>query len=210
MLDIGTQPDLLLVHNPFVVPSGQLRPFWQLLESLVDSGELTSSLGVSNFRPQDLTELLSFARIKPVVHQLEFHPWLLAQLDPILAIHEQHGIRTSAYGPLVPVLKSKTGGTLLPVLERIAKRLAEEKGLGEMDPATVLLLWNRAKGVVVVTSSGKEERIRRLGRTARLAADLLTKEDVEEIDAEGRKVHFRCETSSAPYSVFNTRVEERS
>jgi diketogulonate reductase-like aldo/keto reductase len=185
----GTQPDLLLLHNPFVYPEGKLKEFWQILEGLVDSGELTASLGVSNFRPQDIEELLSFARIKPVVNQLEFHPWVLNHLDPVLALHEKYGIHTEAYGPLVPVLKAKTGGALGPVLKRISDRLTKETGK-DIDPATVLLLWTRAKGVTAVTSSGNDGRIKKLGVTARLP-DLLTKEEVEEIEREGRKTHFR-------------------
>lgn len=46
------QPDLVLVHSPFVPPKGQLAALWKILEDLKDSGELTASLGVSNFRPQ--------------------------------------------------------------------------------------------------------------------------------------------------------------
>ena len=41
----------------------------------MDSG-LVRSLGVSNFRRSDVEELLKFCRIKPVINQLEFHPYL--------------------------------------------------------------------------------------------------------------------------------------
>lgn len=49
---LGRQPDLLLVHNPFVPPKGRLVEFWKILEQLKDDGTITASLGVSNFRPQ--------------------------------------------------------------------------------------------------------------------------------------------------------------
>jgi diketogulonate reductase-like aldo/keto reductase len=66
---LGTQPDLLFLHNPFVVPRGQLKPFWQVLEKMKDDGELTASLAVSNWRMKDYDELLSFAKYKPVVNR---------------------------------------------------------------------------------------------------------------------------------------------
>lgn len=57
---------------------------WQILEDLKDKGELTSSIGVSNFRPQDLEAVLKVAKYKPVVNR-EFylisylHSFFLAQ-----------------------------------------------------------------------------------------------------------------------------------
>lgn len=45
--------------------------FWQILESLVEDGTLKGcSLGVSNYRPQDLEETLRVAKIKPVVNRM--------------------------------------------------------------------------------------------------------------------------------------------
>lgn len=184
---LGTKPDLLLIHNPFVVPSGELEPFWRALEAMTEAGEPLEgvSLGVSNFRPADLESLMAFATVKPVVNQIEYHPWTSVHSAPILALHAKYGILTQSYGPLVPVLKAKTGGALKPVLERIAKRL-------DVDPATVLLLWVRAKGAIAVSSSGNEGRIRQLAETARMTTDVLTAEDVREIDEAGRKTHYRC------------------
>lgn len=49
---LGRQPNLILIHNPFVAPKGKLVEFWKILEDMKDKGELTASLGVSNFRPQ--------------------------------------------------------------------------------------------------------------------------------------------------------------
>lgn len=91
---LGRQPDLLLVHNPFVPPKGKLVEFWKILEELKDDGTITASLGVSNFRPQvresvsdqlprvetsgltvdsppqDFEELLPQCKYKPVVNQI--------------------------------------------------------------------------------------------------------------------------------------------
>ncbi|GAA5929255.1 uncharacterized protein JCM15063_004099 [Sporobolomyces koalae] len=186
---LGTQPDLILIHNPFVPPKGKLVEFWKILEDMKDKGELTASLGVSNFRPQDFDELLPQAKYKPVVNQLEYHPYVLTSLDPVLKIQQEHGIVTESYGPLSPLLRHKTGGPIKPILERIAQRLSKETGK-DVDAAAALLLWTRAKGVVAVTASGNEGRIKKLAQVQELPD--LTQEEVDEIEQVGRKIHFRA------------------
>ncbi|CEQ41299.1 SPOSA6832_03014 [Sporobolomyces salmonicolor] len=186
---LGFHPNLLLIHNPFVPPKGKLVEFWKILEDMKDKGELKSSLGVSNFRPQDFEELLPVCKYKPVAHQIEYHPYVLSHLDPVLKITEAHGIVTEAYGPLSPLLRHKTGGPIKPILERIAQRLSKETGK-DVDAAAALLLWTRAKGVVAVTASGNAERIKKLSQTQELPN--LTKEEVEEIEAAGRQIYYRA------------------
>lgn len=66
---LGTTPDLFLIHNPFVPAPGQLVEAWQIFEQLKDEGVL-KSIGVSNFRPQDLEAVLKVAKHKPAVNQV--------------------------------------------------------------------------------------------------------------------------------------------
>ncbi|KAF7782886.1 hypothetical protein Agabi119p4_2262 [Agaricus bisporus var. burnettii] len=187
---LGFIPDLFLIHNPHVVTSEDLVPCWKILEELKDEGQL-KSIGVSNFRPQDLNAILSQAKHKPVVNQIEYHPFVLSHLAPVLAIHEQHGIRTEAFGPLTPLLRhSSGGGPLVPVLQRIAERLASQHDR-VLDSKAVLLLWTRAMGAVAVSASKNPERIKWLAEVAKLPEDLLTDEEVNEITEIGKKFHFR-------------------
>jgi diketogulonate reductase-like aldo/keto reductase len=111
----------------------------------------------------------------------------LTHLDPVLKIQEEHGILTASYGPLTPILRNKEG-PLTPILERIAQRLSEETGK-TVDPVHVLVLWTKAKNVVVVTASGNPDRIKGLAET--LSLPDLKKEEVEEIEKVGRSIHFR-------------------
>jgi diketogulonate reductase-like aldo/keto reductase len=66
---LGFVPDLYLVHYPQVVKQGQLKALWRIFEDLKDQGKL-KSIGVSNFRPQDLEAVLDGAKYKPVVNQV--------------------------------------------------------------------------------------------------------------------------------------------
>lgn len=66
---LGFIPDLFLIHSPWVAEEGKLKELWQQLESLKDQGKLRS-IGVSNFRPQDLEAILDGSKYKPVINQV--------------------------------------------------------------------------------------------------------------------------------------------
>ncbi|KAF8161649.1 conjugated polyketone reductase C1 [Crassisporium funariophilum] len=188
---LGFIPNLYLVHNPYVARDGELKALWKILEGLKSEGKL-HSIGVSNFRPQDLEEILDGAKYKPVVNQLEYHPYTLAHLEPVLALHAKHGIVTASYGALTPVIRHPTGGPLKPVLERIAQRISKAAGK-KLDSSIVLLLWTRAQGVVAVTTSANPDRIKALGEIATLP-NLLEQSEIDEITNVGKSIHYRFYT----------------
>jgi len=68
---------------------------------------------------------------------------------PTLELQKEYGIVTASYGGLSPILRFK-GGPLDPVLASIAKRLSDTTGK-PFTEAQVLFLWQREKGVVIVT-----------------------------------------------------------
>ena len=76
--------DLYLVHWPKFfdydkegkkIHLAPLHKTWPLMESFIEKG-YTKHIGVSNFNVQSLLNLLSFCKIKPLVNQIEFHPYL--------------------------------------------------------------------------------------------------------------------------------------
>lgn len=73
LADLGTDYiDLVLIHWPV---KGHIKETWQILEEYVDKGKIRS-IGVSNFNPHHLDELLEYARIRPVVNQIEIEPYM--------------------------------------------------------------------------------------------------------------------------------------
>lgn len=64
--------DLLLIHWPV---KGCVKFTWEIMESYVKEGKIRS-IGVSNFNPNHLEELLSYAEIRPVINQIEVHPYM--------------------------------------------------------------------------------------------------------------------------------------
>jgi len=107
---------------------------------------LTKSIGVSNFREEDLLELEKTWKIKPVVNQIEYHPYVFhaANVERLVAFHKKHDIRIEAYGPQTPLFRVP-GGPVDAVVEGIAKA-------HKITPGQVLLLWaQQYTGGVVVT-----------------------------------------------------------
>ncbi|EFA84802.1 aldo-keto reductase [Heterostelium album PN500] len=74
-----------------------IRETWEEMEKLVEAG-LVKSIGISNFNVQAISDLLTYAKIKPVVNQVELHPY---NSQPDLKNYcEKVGIHLTAYSPL--------------------------------------------------------------------------------------------------------------
>jgi diketogulonate reductase-like aldo/keto reductase len=157
--------NLFLIHTPLQFPGG-LKAVWKEMEAVKKEG-LTRSIGVSNFRVAQLREILDGAEIPPSINQvnhqvqysrpailtpdlqIEFHPYVYRNILPMLELQKQYGIVTASYGGLSPIFRFN-GGPLDPVLASIAKRLSDTTG-NPFNEAQVLFLWQREKGVVIVT-----------------------------------------------------------
>jgi diketogulonate reductase-like aldo/keto reductase len=87
-------------------------------EICFDCVGLAKNIGVSNFRIADLERVIKIAKYKPVVNQIEFHPYL--QQNKLLSFLAENDIIVEAYAPLAP-LSAKKDGPLTAVIERIAK-----------------------------------------------------------------------------------------
>ncbi|KAF8799817.1 Aldo/keto reductase, partial [Phlegmacium glaucopus] len=169
--------DLYLIHHPRLA-TPDIPTAWKKFEDLKKAG-LVKSIGISNFDVKDLQILLASAKIKPVVNQILFHPYVYAQQAPILEFGAAHNIVTEAYSALTPVT-SHRGGPLDKPLKKIRERL------GATDDQ-VLLAWAKVKGAVILTTSSKKSRLE--GYLA--AGDfVLTDNEIKSIDeagAEGAK-----------------------
>lgn len=95
---------------------------------------LTKDIGVSNFRIVDIERILKIAKHKPVINQIEFHPYL--QQKKLLAYLAEKDILVAAYGPLAP-LTGKKDGPLTAVIEKIAEK--EGKTPAQVFPPFMLL-----------------------------------------------------------------------
>ena len=137
--------DLFLLHSPIGGPEAR-RASWAAVEDAVLAGEVRLA-GVSNFGVRHLDELMGWddLRVKPVVNQIEVHPFSV-QKD-IRAACDRWGIVVQAYSPLVAGMRFGH-----PVLKEVAAKY----GVSE---AQVLVRWSVQHGFVTLPKSAKVERI---------------------------------------------------
>lgn len=142
-LDCG-YVDLYLIHWPLPM-DGKFTQAWKALETLYNSKRVRA-IGVSNFKPHHLEELLREAETVPAVNQIELHP--LLQQQATRAFCAEHGIAVESYSPLM-----QAGEALEhPVIVQLAQTYGKT-------PAQVILRWHVQNGLIVIPKSVKPERI---------------------------------------------------
>ncbi|PCH37783.1 Aldo/keto reductase [Wolfiporia cocos MD-104 SS10] len=179
--------DLLLVHSPYAF-GDRLVQVWAETEDAKAAG-LARSIGVSNFEVEHLQKIISTARVVPAVNQIEYHPYVFQANVATLEYMRAHGIVPASYGCFAPLMHIK-GGPVDPVLAAIAERLSKDTGK-QVSLGQILHLWLRARGIVAITTSTKEERIKEYVATAELPD--LTGDELRAIDEAG---------SQKPHSVY--------
>jgi 2,5-diketo-D-gluconate reductase A len=136
--------DLYLIHWP-VPTEDRYLDTWRAFEQIHREGR-ARTIGVSNFRVEDLERLKAEAELLPTVNQIELHPKL--QQAELRAWHEDNGVATEAWSPLAQ-------GALLD--DATIEAIAAEH---DRTPAQVILRWHIQIGNVVIPKSVTPRRIR--------------------------------------------------
>ncbi|WP_195278698.1 aldo/keto reductase [Clostridium sp. J1101437_171009_A5] len=134
--------DLVLLHQPFSDYYGAYRA----LEELYAQGKLRA-IGVSNFYPDRLVDIASFSRVKPMVNQVETHPF--HQQIEAKKWMDKYGIQMEAWAPFG---EGRGGLFENPVLIQIA-------GKYKKTTAQVILRWHIQRGGVVIPKSTHKTRM---------------------------------------------------
>ena len=135
--------DLYLLHQA----CGDYFSAWRAMETAYQEGKL-KAIGVSNFYPNILTNFCEVVKVKPVVNQVELHPYYTQ--EKALETMKYYDVIPEAWAPL-------GGGRYKPFEDEMLKGIAAKynKSVGQ-----VLLRWNVQRGVVVVPKSTHVERIK--------------------------------------------------
>ncbi|ROU17187.1 aldo/keto reductase [Kluyvera ascorbata] len=134
--------DLYLLHQA-------MRDYfsaWRALEDAYDAGKL-KAIGVSNFYAHVLTNFCETVRIKPMVNQVELHPYF-AQPEALETM-KRYNVQPEAWAPL-------GGGRHKPYEDKMLQDIADAH---HKTIAQVILRWNVQRGVTVIPKSTKQARI---------------------------------------------------
>lgn len=134
--------DLYLIHQPF----GDYYGAWRAMEELYREGKI-KAIGVSNFGPDRLVDLIIHNQVVPAVNQVETHPFC-AQVEN-MRVMEKYNVQIESWGPFAEGRDNLFNNeTLKEIAEKHNKSVAQ-----------VALRWNIQRGVIVIPKSVHKERI---------------------------------------------------
>ena len=134
--------DLYLIHQPY----GDVYGSWRAMEELYQEGR-TRAIGVSNFQPDRVMDLILHNEVVPAVNQIETHPFH-QQVDVQKFLQEQ-GVQIESWGPFAEGRNNLFRNELL----------LSVGGKYKKSVAQVVLRWLIQRGVVVIPKSVRKERI---------------------------------------------------
>jgi len=161
--------DLYLIHWPVV---GKYNATWKVMEEIYRSGR-ARAIGVSNFLQHHLEDLFKIAEIKPMVNQVECHPYLVQQ--SLIDFCQSHKIVFEAWSPIM-----RGAVNNIPLMQELSEKYKKT-------PVQITLRWDLEKGIVTIPKSVHKERII---TNADIFDFKLTSDDIERIDALSKDQRF--------------------
>lgn len=134
--------DLYLIHQPY----GDIFGSWRAMEELHRDGRIRA-IGISNFHPDRVMDLILHSEVKPAVNQIETHPF--HQQVEAHQFLETNKVQIESWGPFA---EGKNGIFQNELLRSIAVRHGKSV-------AQVILRWLTQRGVVAIPKSVRKERM---------------------------------------------------
>ena len=135
--------DLYLIHQPL----GDYYGYWRSMEGLHREG-LAKAIGVANFYPDRLVDLIDHNEVTPAVNQIETHPFF--QRRDYQELMRHRGVQMESWGPFAEGKNNLFSDSTL-------------RGIGsahEKSVAQVVLRWLIQRGVIAIPKSVRAERMR--------------------------------------------------
>jgi len=134
--------DLYLIHQPY----NDVHGAWRAMEELYQEGRI-GAIGVSNFQPDRVMDLISFNKVVPAVNQIETHPF--NQQIEAQKFLQENGVQHESWGPFAEGKKDLFKNELLASIgSKYNKSIAQ-----------VVLRWLTQRGIVAIPKSVRKERI---------------------------------------------------
>lgn len=173
--------DLMLLHQPFSDYYGA----WRALEDLYEEGKIRA-IGISNFYPDRMIDIASFARIRPMVNQVETHPY--NQQTTAKQYMDKYNVQIEAWAPF-----GEGRGGLFE--DAALKEIGEKYG---KSTAQVMLRWHIQRGVVVIPKSTHYDRM----------VENMNVFDFELTDADMEKITALDKAESSFFSHYDPAIVE--
>ncbi len=134
--------DLYLIHQPF----GNYYGSWRAMEDLYNENKI-KAIGVCNFYPDRLLDLIMHNKIAPMINQIETHPFFQREEDN--KFMKEHNIQIQSWGPFAEGRNNIfTNETLVKIAKKHSKTAAQ-----------IILNWLIKRDIVVIPKSVHKERI---------------------------------------------------
>ncbi|MDQ2989439.1 MAG: aldo/keto reductase, partial [Pseudomonadota bacterium] len=134
--------DLYLIHQPF----GDVHGSWRAMEEAVRAGKLRA-IGVSNFEPDRLMDLIAFNDVVPAVNQVEVNPF--HQQHESVAFMREQGVQAEAWAPFAEGRNNLFHNALLAgIAERHGKSVGQ-----------IVLRWLVQRNIVALAKTVRRERM---------------------------------------------------
>ena len=182
--------DLYLIHMPY----GDYHGSWRAMEELYRAGKIRA-IGVCNFLPDRLTDLILSHEVVPAVNQIELHPF--CQQRALREIMAQYHIAPMAWAPFA---EGQNGIFTHPVLTEIGRPYGKTA-------AQVVLRWLRQEGIIAIPKSVHAERIQQnfaVNDFTLSAADMV---QIGALDT-GKPVILDVPSVNEVYRLHNIRFEQ--
>ncbi|MBS1154748.1 MAG: aldo/keto reductase [Proteobacteria bacterium] len=134
--------DLYLIHQPY----GDVHGAWRAMQDLYRSGRVRA-IGVSNFAPDRLADLMAFHEIVPAINQVETHPF--CQQQEAARFMQEAGVQIESWGPFAEGRNNLfSNETLLALAGKHGKSVAQ-----------IVLRWLIQRNVIAIPKSVRKERM---------------------------------------------------
>ena len=169
--------DLYLLHWPTTADIEATISSYRAAERLLSDG-LVRAIGISNFSPAHIEQLMGSSEVVPAVNQVELHPFFNQR--ELRDVHERLGIVTQSWSPLGGVFGNVPEGAAAathPIGHPLVLDLAARYG---KTPAQVVLRWHLGHGLAAIPKSARAER---LAENIDIFDFALSEEEMKAIDA---------------------------
>ncbi len=164
--NLGGKIDLVLIHWPF----SNDEMAWKIMEEYVEKGKFVS-IGLSNYSPKEVQRILNIAKIKPVLNQVECHPY--NSKYPVVEAYEKYGLKVEAWSPLGA---GRHGLLKDPIINEIA--IAHHKSA-----AQVILRWDLQRGIITIPRS---KNVKHIKENISITDFVLSQDEMQKINSLNR------------------------